>query len=380
MGARDEDSAKTGFAHLFEHLMFEGSVNIPSYDAPLQMAGGENNAFTNNDITNYYLTLPAANIETGFWLESDRMLKLDFSEEKLAVQKNVVIEEYKQNYLNNPYGDAWLLLRPLAYKTHPYRWPTIGKEISHIENTSLDEVKNFFFNHYLPNNAVMVVSGNVKTEEIKELSEKWFGEIPQRHVPERNLPKEHIQTESRFLEVERDVPYDALYKVWHVCKRNDVDFYAFDLISDILGRGSSSRLFRRLVKEKQIFSSIDAYVSGDLDEGLFVVSGKLVKGVKLADADAAVSEELEKIKQELVAVEELQKVKNKVESTLVFAEMSILEKAMELAYFELMGDAGLMNRETEKYSAVTAEQIQQQAKEVFKEANCSTLYYKVKKS
>src|SRR3954465_12587241 len=271
VGARDENPEQTGFAHLFEHLMFGGSINIDSYDEPLQLVGGENNAFTTNDINNYYLTLPSENLETGFWLESDRMLSLAFSDKSLEVQRSVVIEEFKQRYLNQPYGDVWLLLRPMVYKVHPYKWDTIGKEISHIENAKMDDVKNFFKRFYCPNNAIMVVAGNIDLEEVKQLSEKWFGPIPKGPENKRNLPVEPAQTEARSLTVERDVPVDAIYKTYHMCSRYDKEYYAVDLISDILSRGNSSRLHNALIKEKQLFGDIHAYVMGDFDKGLFVV-------------------------------------------------------------------------------------------------------------
>ncbi len=376
VGARDENPEKTGFAHLFEHLMFGGSINIPNYDSPLQMAGGENNAFTSNDITNYYITLPVNNLETAFWLESDRMLSLAFSQRSLDVQRNVVIEEYRQRYLNQPYGDVWLLLRPLAYKVHPYNWNTIGKNIKHIEDATMEEVKSFFKKFYCPNNAILSVSGNVETEEIKQLCEKWFLPIPKGQVNPRNLPMEPLQNEKRFLEVERPVPVDAIYKAFHICKRGDEKFYATDIISEILSRGNSSRLYQNLVKEKKIFSEIDAYLSGDLDEGLFIISGKPSMGVTLEDAEKAIDLEIEKIKQETVKERELQKVKNKIESTLLFGEISVLNKAMNLAMFELMGNASMVNEEVERYLSVTPEKIKSVANEIFIENNSSVLYYR----
>jgi zinc protease len=379
VGARDEDPERTGFAHLFEHLMFGGSVNVPNYDEPLQMVGGENNAFTTNDITNYYLTLPAENLETGFWLESDRMLSLAFSDKSLEVQRSVVIEEFKQRYLNQPYGDVWLLLRPMAYKVHPYKWDTIGKEISHIENAEMDDVKNFFKKFYCPNNAIMVVAGNVDANEVKKMSEKWFGSIPKGPDNKRNLSPEPLQTEARSLAVERDVPVDAIYKAYHMCSRYDREYYAVDLMSDILSRGNSSRMHNSLIKEKKIFSDIHAYLMGDLDKGLFVISGKLIKGVSMDQADDAINLELEKVKNELVNADELTKVKNKTESSHEFGEVEVLNKATNLAVSELLGDAEMINHEVEKYLAVTAEQIKEQANIIFRKENCSTLYYKAKK-
>ena len=379
VGARDENPNQTGFAHLFEHLMFGGSINISNYDEPLQRVGGENNAYTTNDITNYYLTLPSENLETGFWLESDRMLSLAFSDKSLEVQRNVVIEEFKQRYLNQPYGDVWLLLRPMVYKVHPYQWDTIGKEISHIENAQMQDVKNFFKKFYCPNNAIMVVAGNVKLEEVKKLSEKWFAPIPKGPDNKRNLPVEPPQTEARSLTVERDVPADAIYKAYHMCSRFDKEYYATDLISDILSRGNSSRMHNSLIKDKKLFSDLHAYVMGDFDKGLFVVSGKLSKGISMEQAEQGINEELEKMKNQLVAKDELQKVKNKMEASHVFGEIEVLNKAANLAVSQLLGDANMVNLEVEKYLGVTAEQIKEQANQIFRKENCSTLYYKAKK-
>lgn len=378
VGARDENPEKTGFAHLFEHLMFEGSVNIPNYDTPLQRAGGENNAFTNNDITNYYITLPKENLETAFWLESDRMLGLALTQEKLDIQKKVVIEEFKQRYLNQPYGDWNLYLRPLAYKKHPYQWPTIGKEISHIENATLQEVKDFFYKHYAPNNAILVVAGNVEVDEVQELAEKWFGPIPKRNVPTRTVPQEPKQTEARFAELERQVPLNAIYKAYHMPKRGDHDYYATDLISDILSNGKSARLMQRLVKEQRLFNSINAYITGDNDPGLFMVTGNLNEGVSFEQGEKALQTELQILINEQVEGYELDKVKNKVESALIYSEISILNKAMNLAYYELMGNAELINQEAMRYRKVSSEQIQSVATKMFAQSNCSTLYYKTK--
>lgn len=376
VGARDEDENRTGFAHLFEHLMFGGSINIPSYDEPLQRVGGENNAFTTNDITNYYLTLPSENLETAMWLESDRMLSLAFSEKSLEVQRSVVIEEFKQRYLNQPYGDVWLLVRPLAYKVHPYRWATIGKEIRHIEEAVMDDVKAFFQKFYCPKNAVLVVAGDVETSQVKQLAEKWFEPIPggEKHV--RNLPAEPRQEEYRSETVYRDVPFDAVYMNFHMCARNEPEYQAMDLISDILSRGNSARLYNRLVKEERMFSELNAFVMGDSDKGTFVISGKLNEGTSTEKAEDAVFAELKKLQEELISDRELQKVKNKVESTHLFAEMGILDKSMNLAFCELMGDANLVNTELQKYMRVTAEDIRSISKEVFRKTNCSTLHYK----
>ncbi|HEY9196568.1 MAG TPA: pitrilysin family protein [Mucilaginibacter sp.] len=380
VGARDEDPEQTGFAHLFEHLMFGGSVNIPSYDEPLQRVGGENNAFTSNDITNYYITLPAENIETAFWLESDRMLSLAFSEKSLEVQRNVVIEEFKQRYLNQPYGDVWLKLRPLVYKTHPYRWATIGKTIKHIEDARMEDVKAFFKKHYNPLNAIMVVGGNVTVEQVRQLSEKWFGPIPSGKKYHRYLPQEPEQHEERRETVTGKVPLNDVYIAFQMGARLDDDYYTVDLLSDILSRGHSSRLYRNLVQDRQIFSEVHAYNTSSLDKGMFVLEGKPLEGVSVEQAEAALWDELEKIKHTDIPAGELTKVQNKTESTMVFSEMSLLDKAMNLASFELLGDADLLNQEIAKYLAVTPAQIREAANKLFRKDNSSTLIYLAEKA
>ena len=375
VGARDENPEHTGFAHLFEHLMFGGSVNIPDYDAPLQSAGGENNAWTNNDITNYYLTVPKSNVEIGFWLESDRMLELAFSEQSLEVQRGVVMEEFKQRCLNQPYGDVGHLIRPLAYEVHPYRWPTIGKDLSHIEQATLEEVKAFFYRFYAPNNAVLAVTGNISWEEAVRLTEKWFGPIPRRNVPVRQLPQEPVQTQERRQVVKRSVPLDALFMAYHMCSRGHPDYYAFDILSDILSNGRSSRLNRRLVQEQKLFSGIDAYISGTRDAGLLHISGKPSAGVSLEQAEAAVRKELQELQQVAIEEQELEKVKNKFESTQIFGNINYLNVATNLAWFELTGQAEDIDREVERYRAVTAEQLKTVAQETFREENSVVLYY-----
>lgn len=375
VGARDENPQQTGFAHLFEHLMFGGSINIPSYDSPLQMAGGENNAYTSNDLTNYYIQLPAENLETAFWLESDRMLSLAFDEKSLDVQRKVVCEEFKEHYLNKPYGDVWHKMRELAYKVHPYRWMTIGKELSHIENATLEDVKKFFFKHYRPVNAILVVAGNVTTEKVKELSEKWFGDIPSGEKYNRSLPVEPPQEEARKLEVKAEVPLDAFYKCWHIYPRLDKRYYIADLITEIMSGGGSSRLFHSLVKEKKMFSAIECYHNGSLDAGMLVIEGKLVRGIKMEDAEKAVEEELEKMRTEKVAAHELQKVKNKVESLIAFEDMSLTSRANSLAFYELLGDAAQINHELEKYNVVTADDILKESRTIFRPENSNTIYY-----
>jgi zinc protease len=375
VGARDENPEQTGFAHLFEHLMFGGSINIPNYDGPLQRVGGENNAFTSNDITNYYITLPSANLETAFWLESDRMLSLAFSKKSLEVQRNVVIEEFKQRYLNQPYGDVWLKLRPMVYKKHPYRWATIGKTIKHIEDAKIEDVKAFFKKHYNPQNAIMVVGGDVKTEDIKAMAEKWFGPIPAGDKYVRNLPQEPAQKKERRETVTAKVPLNDVYIAFQMEGRLDESYYAVELMSDILSRGNSSRLYRSLVKDKPLFSEVHAYITGSLDKGMFVLEGKPLEGVSIEQAEQALWQEVEKLKTEDVPADELTKVKNKTESTLVFSEMSLLDKAMNLAFYELMGDAADFNQESEKFLAVTAQQIKDHANLIFRKENSSTLVY-----
>ena len=376
VGSRDEDPGMTGLAHLFEHLMFGGSVNIPEYDMPLQMVGGENNAFTNNDITNYYLTVPSANIETGFWLESDRMLELDFSQKNLDTQKNVVIEEFNQRYLNQPYGDAILKLRPLAYKVHPYRWPAIGMDISHIENTDLEQVKKFFFSHYAPDNAILALTGNISYDLAFRLTQKWFGPIEKREVKSRKLPVEPVQNEERILTIEKDVPTTALYKVWHIGPRDNMDFHTLDLITDLLAGGESGRLHTKLVREKKLFSEINAYLTSDIDPGLIIVQGKLMKDIDIQHAEEAVNEVIKGLLNSNGIKDEMEKVKNKFESSTVFSYTNILNKAVNLSFYELLGNPELINQEVDAYRKVSQEMVIEAARRYFVPSNCSTLYYK----
>ena len=375
VGAKDEIPDMTCFAHFFEHLMFGGSINIPSYDEPLQTAGGENNAFTTNDLTNYYCQLPAENIETAFWLESDRMLNLAFSKKSLEVQRKVVSEEYKEHYINKPYGDVWHKLRNVAYTTHPYKWMTIGASLQHIEDAKLDDVKAFFKKHYNPSNAILVVAGNVTLDSVKTLAEKWFGPIPAGEKYNRNLPVEPKQTAPRSIEVKADVPLDALYKCWHIYPRTDERYYTADLISDILSGGGSSRLYQSLVKEQKLFSNLECYQMGSTDAGLMVIEGKLVKGVDIKKAEAAVNEQLQMMKETGITDTELEKVKNKTESSMAFEDMSVMGRATSIAMYELLGDADLINKELESYRAVTAKGILEETKIIFDENNCTTMYY-----
>lgn len=378
VGARDEDPNRTGFAHLFEHLMFGGSVNIPSYDEPLQMAGGENNAYTTNDITNYYIQLPLQNMETAFWLESDRMLSLAFGEKSLDVQRKVVSEEFKEHYINKPYGDAWQHLRELAYKVHPYQWMTIGKSLKEIEDAQLEDVKAFFFKHYRPVNAILCVAGSVKPDKVKDMAEKWFGSIPKGEKYERHIPAEPIQQEPRIKTVAANVPLDALYKAWHIPGRLSMPYYAADLITEIMGSGYSSRLYQRLVKEQQLFSNISCYHTGSLDPGLLVIEGKVSEGKTIEAANAAVELEISKLLAEGVTDDELQKAKNKIEAMIMFEDMSLLSRANNLAFYELLGDANMINDELGRYQQVTAAYLKETAANIFRPGNTNTLFYKKK--
>jgi len=375
VGSRDESEDKTGFAHLFEHLMFGGSANVKSFDEPLQKVGGENNAFTSPDITNYYISLPAANLETAFWLESDRMLSLAFEESVLEVQRKVVIEEFKQRYLNQPYGDVWLKLRPLAYKKHPYRWPTIGKDISHIETASMKDVRSFFDKFYLPNNATMVVAGDVQIKQVMKLADKWFGSIPPGERYIRQLPKEPAQMEARREITEANVPLDAIYIAFHMPGRLDIDYHAVDLLSEILGRGKTSRLYQNLVKEKNIFNSINAYLTGSIDPGLLVISGKIKNGISPDAAEAEVNDIIEELVNNGINREELQKVKNQAFTSLAFQDVEILNRAMNLAIFSNLGDPSLVNKEKAKIESVDIDNILWAAKKIFNKNNRNILNY-----
>ena len=375
VGSRDEKEHKTGFAHLFEHLMFGGSANIRSFDEPLQKVGGENNAFTSTDITNYYISLPAVNIETAFWLESDRMLDLSFEEKVLEVQRNVVVEEFKQRYLDNPYGDVWLNLRPLAYKVHPYRWPTIGKDISHIETATMEDVKSFFRRFYVPNNAIMVVAGDVRTDNIRKLAEKWFGPVPAGNEYKRHLPVEPVQTGTRRIKMEADVPLDAIYIAFHMPGRKDEEYHSFDLLSDIMGRGKASRLYQKLIKEKKMFNSINAFVTGSIDPGLMVISGKIKNGVSPEDAEAEIINIIEEALKKGFTGEDLQKVKNQAYTSLAFQDVELLNRAMSLAYFSNLGDTDLVNKEQQRIGSVSMASIMSASEKVFTSNNMNILNY-----
>ncbi len=375
VGSRDEDPTKTGFAHLFEHLMFGGSQNIPDFDGPIQNAGGENNAFTNTDMTNFYNVLPAENVETALWLESDRMQQLVFSERALNIQKKVVIEEFKETCLTQPYGDVWHHLSELVYEKHSYRWPTIGKSPSHIENAKLEDVVHFFNKHYTPSNAVLVISGNMSGKKAYDLVDKWFSNIPAGKKYNRQLDFDTPQHCMKQKVVKGNVPLEALYMSFNMVDRSHPDYYAYDLLSDVLSNGRSSRLFQRLLKENQFFSQIDAYISGTFDPGMFVIEGRPMPNINTEKAKEVIWNELELLKAQPIDSRELQKLKNKIESSLEYSEVNILHKSMSLAYFELLGDANLINKEAMEYQKVTSADIQRVANKVFKTENCTELIY-----
>lgn len=375
VGSRNEDENHTGFAHLFEHLMFGGSENVPDFDGPIQMAGGENNAFTNNDYTNYYIALPKENIETALWVESDRMRSLVFDEHSLEVQRKVVIEEFGQRYLNQPYGDLWLLLRPLCYTVHPYRWATIGREISHIETATLDQVRAFWERYYQPSNAILTIGANMEEDKMLALTEKWFGGIESRGVVNDVIPKEPEQIKERTLRVERDVPTTVLYIAFPMGRRDSREFAVCDVISDLLSNGTSSRLYQRLVKQNTLFSSVNAYVTGELDEGLFVVTAHLLPETTEDVAQNALWEQLEELKTIAVQEYELQKIKNKFEANTVFSEINVLNKAINLAFYENLGDADIINKEVEIHNSVTPQEIMQTSTKLFTTNRSNTLIY-----
>lgn len=375
VGSRDEQHDKTGFAHLFEHLMFGGSDHAPDFDTPMQNAGGDSNAFTNSDITNYYDLIPAENLETVLWLESDRMSSLKINKQTLKVQKQVVIEEFKESHINTPYGDAWHLLLDLCYKQHPYNWPTIGKKIEHIRDARIEDVQEFFKRYYRPNNAVLCIAGHVKVEQALDLVNKWFGDIPGGDTVVRDLPGEPLQNEVNRLVVHRDVPADAMYMAFPMADRFHPDYYAADLISDILANGPSCRMHQQLVKNAKVFSHADAYVTGTIDPGLFILEGKLNESHSIAQGEEALWKLISDIKAGTVDEKELAKVKNKMESSIIFSETSILSTAMNLAFFEYLGNPDWINQETEFYHKVTVDDITRVANELFVESHMNLLSY-----
>ncbi len=373
VGSKDEESHRTGFAHLFEHLMFEGSKHIPSYDQPLQRVGGENNAFTSSDITNYYLSLPSNQLETAFWLESDRMLELNFSQEKLDIQKRVVIEEFKQRYLNQPYGDAHLQLRNLHFQIHPYKWATIGKEISHIEEASLEEVKDFFFGYYAPNNATMVVAGDVEPDKVIQLAQKWFGAIPRRNLKKHALPQEPTQKEARSMTVYGEVPFEAVYKMYHVPAHSDRKYYITDIITDLLSNGKSSRLFQQMVIQKQVTPQVNAFSWGMHHPGAISIDGRVAQTKTIDIYEEALQEALDSL--QALTEDELNRIKNKLEATFVMQKTTILNKAMGLAMCDSLGDIDLINKTPEIYHSIGLGEVKEAATTYLAPENCSTLYY-----
>ena len=378
VGSRDEDENLTGFAHLFEHLMFGGSENIPSFDTPLQKVGGENNAFTTPDLTNYYITVPAQNIETAFWLESDRMKQLAFNTQSLETQRKVVIEEFKQRYLNQPYGDLWLKFRPLIYQKHPYRWPTIGAGIQHIEEAKMSDVKAFFKKHYVPTNAVLVVAGRVKVAQVKALAEKWFEPIPAGDRPQRSLPYEPVQMEDRTMEIVADVPADRIYKAYRMGGRYEPGYHAIDLMADLLGRGESSFLYEQLVQKQRLFDTISASLTSSIDPGLVVITGQIAENVSIEVAEKALEKAIRDFATSSIAHKDLQMVKNQAEASLVFGEVEVLNRAMNLAMAANVGDPNLVNAEAEKLASVQKEELETWANKLFIQGKSNTLYYKKK--
>ncbi len=376
VGARNESPERTGFAHLFEHLMFRGTREVENFDLPVQMASGDNNAFTNNDYTDFYITLPKDNLETALWLESDRMEGLEISAEKLEAEKRVVIEEFRQRYLNQPYGDQTMLMRALAYQEHPYRWATIGLTPDHIAGASLDEVKAFYQRYYHPSNAILSISADLDEEAMIALAEKWFAPLPDTPVVRQPIPQEPQQTAPRRQEVERDVPATTVTLTYHMCARTQPDFFTADLVSDLLSGGDSSRLYNRLIKERHLLSSVNAYITGDVDPGLFVFTGQLLPGVSVAEVEAAFQTEIEALQQ--LSEYEIEKVKNKFEANTLFGELNVMNKAMNLGYYQMLDDLPLINREIDLYRAVTPDAIRSFANRIFRPENCSTLIYHAK--
>lgn len=382
VGARNEDAEHTGYAHLLEHLMFEGSVNIPNYDIHVQLAGGENNAWTNNDLTNYYITIPKSNVETAFWLESDRMLGLALTEQSVKVQKEVVIEEFKQQHLNRPYGDVQHLIRALAYKVHPYRWPTIGITPQHIEQATRDSIMQFYQRYYTPGNAILSVVGNISFDEVVQMAEKWFGTIENKAMPSSTCRYIHTplmepeQKRMRRKTVYRHVPSDMLIMAFHMSDRYQQEYHVCDLITDILSAGQSSRLIQRLINTRKLFTSLDAYIQGSLDAGLLYIMGRLSDGVTFEEAEQAVWHELDTLKRVAVPDEELNKVRNRSESERTFNNISYLNRAINLAQLELIGQDPTLDDELTRYCSVTAEDIKHTSRKIFTKKNCSVLYYK----
>lgn len=375
VGAKNENPKATGFAHLFEHLMFSGSKNFQSYDEAIQMMGGESNAFTNNDFTNYYLTLPADFLPHALDLEADRMQNLNINVQSLEVQRNVVIEEFKQRYINQPYGDLWAEIRRLAYKVHPYKWQTIGSDISHIENASLEQVRSFYDNFYQPSNAILSISGNVSLNSVKEEVERTFGKMEYKRTIFPVYSMEPQQKDNRRIKVFRDVPSNVICIIFPMSRRKDRQYFVQDLLSDVLSNGKSSRMYQSLVVEKKLFTEINAFISGDDDAGLFIVMGKYCDGISLEQGEEAIWHELKSVCENPVSEQELRKMKNKNEASATFSNMKILDKAMNLAYYAHLGEPDRINKEREFYNSVTIRDLQQAAEQMFHLDCHSVLYY-----
>ena len=380
VGSRNENPQRTGFAHLFEHLMFGGTKRVPDYDLVVSSLGGDNNAFTNCDYTDYYVTVPADGLETALMLELDRMQGLELTPKALEVQQKVVTEEYHQRYMNQPYGDVWLLLRPLCYKVYPYRWATIGADIRHVSEATLDDVRAFHERWYRPENAIMAVAAPMTHEAmlnaVLSVQCSVFGE--QRYQPSRQhitLNTEPLQTAPRYLHVKRNVPASMVYLAWPMCDHSDPLFRACDLVSDILGNGNSSRLYDRLVRREGLFSSVDACITGDAGPGLMVLSGKLADGVSLDQGADALRREVRLLADEGPTEYELQKVQNKYENTFVYSQYKAADRALSLCYYTWLGDTDLVNREPQEYRRVTVDDIRRAAREVFRQERENRLDY-----
>lgn len=376
VGARNENPEQTGFAHLFEHLMFRGTRRIPNFDAPVQMACGENNAFTNNDYTDYYITLPTPNIETAFWLESDRMTGLSLSRRKLETEKRVVLEEFNQRYLNQPYGDMTKLLREMVYRVHPYRWCAIGRTPEHVAAATLEDAERFYRRYYRPSNAILSVSGDIEPEQVFAMAERWFGEIPDTPAHHDPLPAEPMQTSARRLKVDRDVPATAITIAFPMGGRLSRDYYLLDLISDLLSGGESARLYDSLIRRRRIFSAINAYITGDIDPGMFIVTGQIMEGVSEQQAEEALWEELRKLQEVAVGGYELEKVKNKFEAGVMFGELNVMNKAMNIGYYLMLGHPDLINSETDIFRSINAYDIIRESRRIFRPELSSTLIYR----
>ena len=375
VGARNEMPSRTGFAHLFEHLMFGGTPNVPDYDLVVNNLGGESNAFTNNDYTNYYLTVPAEALPQALELEADRMRLLDFSQRSLDVQKRVVTEEYNQRYVNQPYGDKWLLLRPLCYKVHPYRWCTIGSDIAHVAQASIADVEQFFYRYYRPNNAILSLAGNLDSAKAIELVEHYFADIQPSAQSADPLPVEPVQTARRELSVEREVPASCFIQAFHMPGVGEKDYYVCDLLSDVLSNGQSSRMYDQLVRQQGLFTELNAYITGESHPGLFVVEGRLADGTSMQSAEQAVSEQLCRLSQEPVSDHELQKVVNKYENTFVFSHYKASDRAMSLCYYEWLGHPDWVNDDPLHYRSITPADLQRVAANIFTNSNSNVIYY-----